>query len=1359
MPDSAVLRLRQGAVCLLLLVLAFHQSAGLISNDTKLDLTADPGRFLQRALDLWNPSSAFGQLQNQAYGYLWPMGPFHLLGASVGMPAWVVQRSWFALLLIVCFLGVLRLAARLELGTAHTRLLGGLAYALAPRVLTELGGNSSEVLPVALLPWVLVPLVGVAALERPRTAAMRSGVAVLCMGAVNAAAVLALLALPALWLAPGLRHAAGRRLTGWWLAAVALASAWWFVPLLLQGRYSPRFLDYIETAATTTGTSSAGEVLRGTSHWLGYVAVGGQPWWRSGWVLVTNGGVILVTALVSVMCVAGLLRRAMPAQGRLLAAAALGLVVMSAAHAGPLHGLFDASLRDFLDGAGAPFRNVHKFDALVRLPLALGLCHLLALSPTGRPRALLAALVTIGLVGTSAPALAGQLVPAGGYASLPSWWIQAGQWLDEHDTRSRALVVPASGFGEYLWGRPLDNPLQALTRTSWAVRDAVPLGSPGTTRLLDAIEARLDTGVGSPALAAVLARSGVRYLVVSNDLDPLRTGAPRPVLVHQALATSPGLRRVAAFGPEVGGTDTKDLVSDDGLNVGYPALEVYAVQGTGSPVASLPTAATWRVSGGPESLFALADRGLLGDTATVLAGDGDAGPSPRSVVTDDLRRREVGFGSVRNNASATLTATQPLTRKQAAADVLPVPGVEHLATARVIGAAAVRASSSAADAGALFDRGPDRQAFSAFDGDPATGWVSGGSQAAGQWVQVDLDRPLDPAGTTVTPFHDAQVRGVITTVTVRTDQGERSTALAADEVAQVVAVPPGTTGHLRVTVTSVTADGFGTLAGLREVTVPGLVVQTTIALPVDQVLTRDPVFLLDRAVGARPGCVEAAAVARCSPALPAPGEDVVRLDRTIELASPLTLPVSGTARPVAGAALDALLDKDNPVQVSASSRLVADPRQRPGTVVDNDPATGWIASANDPAPALALAWSGARPVASVRLITDPSLAAGRPTKVEVTAEGVTRQAAVPADGLVRFPSVLTNRVVVRIVTWEQRVSYGRDGSAHRLPTGLSEVSVPGLQRAPAQPAEVQLPCGQGPPVAIDGVPHPTTVLGTRADLLAQRPMLLSVCDSPGGLVLSAGSHRLVGAFAGGVQVEGLTVGSPLASAATQPRPTTVTRWDSEHRAVAVGSGQESYLVVHENHNRGWRAVLSGQQLRSVRLDGWQQAWVVPAGAGGLVRLDFTPGRTFHQALLLGGLLVLLLLALALLPSRPRPVGPLVDADLPPVARGLLGLTVGALLGGLAGAACVLLVTAVVLLVRRRADPVEALVGVYGGALAAAGLLTALAPWNGSRPPGAFSSPVQLLVLVGVAAVAAVVTVQPLPSAASAPTPVAPRAEG
>src|SRR5688572_11350271 len=81
--STAVWRMRLITVCLGLTALAFLQDPGQIVIDTKVDLVVDPAGWLSRALNIWDPNGTFGQLQNQAYGYLWPMGAFFLAGKSI----------------------------------------------------------------------------------------------------------------------------------------------------------------------------------------------------------------------------------------------------------------------------------------------------------------------------------------------------------------------------------------------------------------------------------------------------------------------------------------------------------------------------------------------------------------------------------------------------------------------------------------------------------------------------------------------------------------------------------------------------------------------------------------------------------------------------------------------------------------------------------------------------------------------------------------------------------------------------------------------------------------------------------------------------------------------------------------------------------------------------------------------------------------------------------------------------------------------------------------------------------------------------------------------------------------------------
>ncbi|MCW2777963.1 MAG: hypothetical protein JWN17_1688, partial [Frankiales bacterium] len=789
----------------------FVQRPGLLVPDTKLDLAVDPVGLLARGLHLWDPQGGAGELQNQAYGYLFPMGPFFALLQEAGLPPWAVQRLWQALVLVVAFLGVRALAARLGLGTPGTRLLAATAYALAPRPLAQLGAISVEVWPYALAPWVLVPLVTGSLRGSPRRAALRSGLTVLCVGGVNAAATLAVVPLGVLWLAtraPGPRR---RALSAWWAVAVALASAWWLGPLLLLGKYSPPFLDVIESAATTTRVTGLWGVLTGNDLWQQYLAVGGEPVRPAGFLLVTVPSLVVCTTAVAALGLVALLRRTTPHRGFLASGVLLGVVVVAAGHVGlrPAGGVE----RDLLDAALAPFRNVHKYDLLLRLPLCLGLASLAA--EVRRPQLSLAVLrqpaaglVALALVGSAAPLV--RLQPPGAFPDLPSYWQETADWLADRapDASGRALLVPAAQSGTYSWGRPGDEPLQPLARSPWVVRDAVPLGGPGTTRVLDQVEEVLQSGRGSAALAPFLGRAGVRYVVVRNDLDVRVTGV-RPAVVHASLAAS-GLERVAAFGPDVGIDQVSGQGSvDGGLSQAYPAVEVFAVEEASGLVSALPRAGTQRVSGGPESLLPLLDAGVVtGRTPVRLAGE-DPLPGEQTelrTVTDGYRDRETNVGRASDPAGATLGSDVDLAFDRPVHDYLPVPAPGHRTTAQVTGFAAVTASSSAAQADAVLARGRDHHPTAAFDGNGSTSWVTGGLEPDGQWVQARTAEPVVLQRVRVvsplvvgSPLELARVR-------LTTDTGSVSAPVRDGKA--VLVPPPGATTRVRLTVEAVTGP-FG----------------------------------------------------------------------------------------------------------------------------------------------------------------------------------------------------------------------------------------------------------------------------------------------------------------------------------------------------------------------------------------------------------------------------------------------------------------------------------------------------------------------------------------------------------------------
>ncbi len=618
-----------------------------------------------------------------------------------------------------------------------------------------------------LAPWVLLPVVlafgpvrgkGVPGLpDRSRglrRLAAQSALAVALMGSINAVATAAACLVAIIW---WLSHKPNRTwltFTAWWALFVALGTLWWIVPLLLLGKISPPFLDYIESAGVTTQWASLAEILRGTDSWTPFVS----PERIAGAVLVTQPAAVVATGLVAAAGLAGLCMRSMPARGRLTLILFVGITGLAAGYVGELSSPVSESVRLFLDSAGAPLRNVHKLEPLVRLPLVLGLAHLLAkvplpgsvplarwrrafAHPEREPMVALTSLILVALTLSTALAWTGKLAPRGAYPDVPSYWNEAAQWLEDNTSpgseAERALVVPGAPFGSQVWGLTRDEPLQALASTPWAVRDSVPLTPPGAIRALDSVQRLIADGRPSDGLAQTLLGQGIHYLVMRNDLDGETSRSARPILVHQAVEGSPGIKRVAHFGEDDSPEPIEGLVADSDLRPGYPAIEIFEVTPTdGTTAVSGPYSVDLnqvpRVQGGPESSVRLHESGLVPGTGPmILAADAEAAglPVDSVTVTDTPRDRETDFGQVDNHSSALRTPDDARRTYNLVPDY-PVANTP-LVEGRWSGAS-ITVSSAASDATQLGGTSPSSSPASTVDSDPATGWFSNGIERA--WV-------------------------------------------------------------------------------------------------------------------------------------------------------------------------------------------------------------------------------------------------------------------------------------------------------------------------------------------------------------------------------------------------------------------------------------------------------------------------------------------------------------------------------------------------------------------------------------------------------------------------------------------------
>jgi arabinofuranan 3-O-arabinosyltransferase len=1272
-------RMRLTVSCLILATAAFSVAPGKIVSDTKLDMPINPAGFLARALHLWDANEQFGQLQNQAYGYLFPMGPFYLLGKALGLAPWVTQRLWMSLVLCVAFLGVVKLAGALGIGTENGRMLAGFAYAVAPRAQELIAINSSEFLPTAVLPWILLPLVKGAREGSPRRAAALSALAIVCCGGINAAAELAVLVVPLIYLltrAPGHRK---WRLLGWWAGCTAAACFWWVVPLLLMSRYVFSFIDYVESAGTTTQTTSLTNVFRGASNWVGYIPVDGIPWWPAGFSLSTAPWLIVLTGIVAALGLVGLCRRGLPERTFLLVTLLIGVAIIVMGHQSAIAPPFAGGLRGMFDTWLAAFRNIHKFDAMIRLPVVLGLAYLLhAPLPKWRPAL---SLVTLGaLAGTFIPVLSVGLAARGSYDDIPAYWRQAGDWINRNAGENTVMAVPGERFGEYVWGRTIDEPMQPLLRARWASRVIVPNGSAGLSRLMEAIDDRFASGYGSPGLSTVLSRMGVRFLLVRNDIqrDAGRGTGTWPARVHEALFRTPNVRKVAEFGGSWGNPYNADATVS--YDQPYRALEIYEVQQAEPLVNAVPDKRPLRVTGGPEALLTLADQGLLDDDRPVLFnGDGEAADVPGSdtVVTDTLRRREVNFADVRKGSSPTLTETDRYKGSSRVKDLIEPGWSQYESLARLIGIESITASSSASDITSLPQlRSAGQQPYAAVDGDSHTTWTSAGwFGAENEWLKVQFKQPVRMSQINVAFAVNELLGPPVSEVSIETDVGRIKQPVKPTGAVQTLTSPNGLTSSVKIRVTRLAGKPkkkFGSRVGISELSIPGVWPGRAIVAPKVESAggSGAQTVAMNGLTGSTPPCMLGSRSWVCNPFLEVQGEDGGTFDRIFTTGTPGQYRLTGTALLTSPNTIEQYT-KLRPPNVTASSTSVQHPAAMGRSALDGDRATTWISNPLDKQPTLSIDFGRPVNLSQLKFIF-PNENTERPmTQVGVAGASALRQGWLDKDGVFRFAPIKTNKLLIRFLV---------GGS----PVQITDLEIPGVKPLGPPPGlPLKTSCGTGPTFLVVGTGQRVLTRltgGTVADLAQGHPVPYESCGKP--VSLFAGEQRLYVGATDPFRIAGAVVRpqDAVRAPAVQDQPMDVNVWTPGHRSVSVQSAGESYLVVNDNFNGGWKASLDGQELRPVRLDGWRQAWVLPKNTDGVVDMTYGPDGTYRAALLVGFLLILGLALMAWVPARRSDPAPaLQPAWVAPRWAWVIAPVLGLWAGGLYG---LIGVTGIVWLLRR-----------------------------------------------------------------------------
>jgi arabinofuranan 3-O-arabinosyltransferase len=746
------------------------------------------------------------------------------------------------------------------------------------------------------------------------------------------------------------------------------------------------------------------------------------------------------------------------------------------------------------------------------------------------------------------------------------------------------------------------------------------------------------------------------------------------------------------FGPVVGGNGPDDAVTN--FDAPYPAVQIYQVAGA-QPAATVQSAAsTVRVYGAPESLITLAGDGLLGNRPVLLNNDGAGQPAAGDVDTDSLRRRAVNFGQLRSNFSPTLTATQPAGTFLSASDYTEPGWAPYQAVARYTGIANITASSSESDLGSLPGQwATGLEPYSAVDSDLRTMWESGSwNGPAGQWIQEDFVKPVNPGTIQVAFADNAAIGPPVTEITVTTVAGKITDHLQVTGNLQTVAIPRGATRWLRIAVTGLAyqpAPAFGTQVGVADIVVPGVSPGRAIVAP--PVPGGDPAaVVLSKAQPPVSGCMLTSLRWVCSPLLSSVTEEQYGFDQAFTESFSERTVVRGQAilSDTSLVGKYSRFARSTAPTVTASSAYLDDPQDQARSAFDGNPATSWTASPSDANPKLTIDWGHPKRISQITIERPPGAAAL--TQVLITgSKGQRRGAIIGANGVVKMAPMTT-------------ASLSFTFTPVQSPLQISDVAIPGVPYIGTPVGSFGLPCGFGPDLVVDGKTVPTKVSGTFAEELNGEPMPFTAC-SP--VTVAAGANQVTEPVLDGFSVQDVTLGtlpSASASAAAAPVAATVKSWGSSVRTLTVSAPVRSYLVVNQNYNVGWRAVIDGKRLQPVRLDGWKQAWVLPAGTAGPVTLSYGPQASYQDSVIAGLAIAFVIIVFAFWPWRRRrrtsasaPWVPWPDGGARRAGRlrwtiqWRLGapcvplIILGLLLGGWPGAVIVPVVTIGLLLVSRR----------------------------------------------------------------------------
>jgi len=1162
---------------------------GMVGADTKQYLYLDPGRMLDQARSMWDPSVGMGTVTHQNIGYLLPMGPWYWALHLLHVPTWIAQRLWTGTLLFAAGMGTRMLCRTIGWGASGPRgrylgagiAVASLSYMLTPYVLEYVARISAILMPWAALPWMVALVMRALRTGSWRHPALFALVVALC-GGVNATSLIFAGLAPVLWFPFAVWVYQEVRLAD----AVAtflrvgvltlLTNVWWMSGLWVQAGYGLDVLRYTETVQVVASTGFAIEALRGLGNWYFYGRDAIGPWLAPATEYTQQLWHLLISYLLPVLAFVGAIITRWRTKLYFVTLMVVGTVLIVGmhpySHPTPLGSLFKSFATT--SSAGLALRSVGRAAPLVAIGSAVllgGAADAVCAHLAGRGR--VAAYAVGGLclliVLNMAPLFTGQFVDDNLQRpnTLPAYWPQAASYLNPLNPGTRVLELPGADFSHYRWGTTLDPVTPGLMTRPFVGRELIPYGTAPSADLVRALDESLQDGEFEPAELAPVARlMGVGDVLLRSDVQYERFLTPRPQPTWALFSPPPsGLTAPKTFGGPVPlGATQVPLVDEVTLDTppdatDPPAVATFGVTDATPIVHTQPVQHPTILAGSGSGIVDMAAAGLIDGSQTQgpLLYSAALDPTQLNaamsqgadlVVTDTNRKQAQRWGSIRDTLGYTEQAgEQPLATDltDARLPVFPGAGDDAYTVSEQRGITGIRAT----EYGDPVSYDPSVRPDQAIDGDTTTAWEAGAfSDPTGARLEIDLAHPVTTSWINlVQPLTGATER-YITKATLTFDGGSPITfsmnGLSRTAIGQTINFPTRTFQRVDFTIDDINfgrrADySGGSGVGLAEVRIPGVSMQEVVRLPTDLLSAAGAASLQHNLT------IELTRL-RANPQESYITDPELNISRTFSLPTARTFMLTGEVRLASAAsdpAIDATLGRPTPAQgaiiAQASSHLPGNIDSRPYSAIDGDPTTAWTTGFG-PQPGNWIDFTTPHPITldhmDLTVVADGQHSVPTQIQVNVNGQAPGQVVTLPpiTDGKAPGSTVTVHVPLTRVTGTDIRLTVVSVRAESTI-NYFNKVS----QDLPIGMAELGIPgLDQAQPtgplpggcrsdlLSIDGQAVPLRVNGTAAQARTLAPMSITPCDGP--ITLSPGDHVVETAIGRdfGINVDRLVLSSP-----------------------------------------------------------------------------------------------------------------------------------------------------------------------------------------------------------------------------------------